>query len=254
MNKTVRIILIVLFSAVFLFSAYKLIGIFGAYKEADDFYDGVRDSYIVAEKDEETGKNEETSAAQGEKLPFAVDFDGLHKKNKDIVGWIYCEDTPINYPVVQSYDNDYYLRRDLEGNYLVTGTIFADYRNKKPQVDKNYIIYGHYMKNSSIFGCFEKYKEGEYYEKHPELLYFTPEGDYRIELFAGLITNTDEFPYKTDFSEEEFADFLKWAQEKSFIKTNVKVGAEDKIVTLSTCSYEYENARCVLLGKLVPAE
>lgn len=253
-GRIIRIILAAFFSAVFVFSAYKLINIYSGYKEAEDFYEDVRDEYIVTtEETAETEKDEEETQAKAA-LPFTVDFDSLKSYNPDVVGWIYCPDTEINYPVAQSDDNDYYLRRALDGSYLVTGTVFADYRNTEPLTERNYIVYGHYMKDGSIFGCFEKFENQSFYESHPVMYYFTPNQNYKIELFAGLLTNTEEFPYETDFSDGDFESLLIWAKDNSFFDSRIEAGIDDKIITLSTCSYEYENARTVLLGKLCPIE
>ena len=196
--------------------------------------------------------DEENHGAYSEKLDaMRASLTALKAKNPQVVGWIYAENTGIDYPVLKGDDNDYYLRRALDGSHLVTGTIFADFRNTAPMAERNYIVYGHYMKDGSIFGCFEKYKNKSYYESHPVMYYFTPGGDYEIELFAGVLTSTSEFSYRTDMSDKRFAEMIDWAMEKSFFDSSVEVGPEDKIITLSTCSYEYENARCVLLGKLV---
>ena len=106
-GRIIRIILAAFFSAVFVFSAYKLINIYSGYKEAEDFYEDVRDEYIVTtEETAETEKDEEETQAKAA-LPFTVDFDSLKSYNSDVVGWIYCPDTEINYPVAQSDDNDY---------------------------------------------------------------------------------------------------------------------------------------------------
>lgn len=247
-------VLIVFFGAVFVFSAYKTADALLKYKKADDFYTDVRESYVSdASHEQGTEAPAEESTEEKKALPVSVDFEGLLQLNSDICGWIYCENTRISYPVVQSEDNDYYLRRGLDGKYLVTGTVFADYRNGKPCDTQNYIVYGHYMKDGSIFGCFEKYREREYYEAHPVMYYLTPNESYKVELFAGLLTDINTFPYKTDFG-EDYGEFLKWTVENSFFSSDVSVSEDDRIMTLSTCSYEYENARCVLLGKLTPVK
>lgn len=268
-GKTIRTVLIVMFAALFLFSGYKLLSIYLGYKEASDFYTDVREDFLIMEDvpqtedapDSEAGSGEsesspsaDTTAKTPARAPFSVNFDKLLAFNPDVVGWLYCADTPLNYPVAQSDDNDYYLRRALDGSDLVTGTIFADCTCTAPMQDRNYILYGHYMRDGSIFGCFEKYYDQSYYEQHPVMYYYTPQGKYKIEIFAGLLTNTSEFPYRANFSDEDFEGFLGWARENSFIASDVAVGLEDKIISLSTCSYAYEEARTVILGRLTPAD
>lgn len=101
-----------------------------------------------------------------ETAPIKVDFERLQEENKDIIAWLYCPDTEINYPVVQSKDNEYYLRRLLDGTWNIAGTLFMDYRNAADCSDLHTIIYGHNMKNNTMFGSLPKYSKQEYYEEH----------------------------------------------------------------------------------------
>ena len=126
-------------------------------------------------------------------IPISVDFEALKKANDDIVGWIYCPDTPINYPVVKSKDNTQYLRADLNGKYLVSGTIFADYRNKDIGIDSNYIIYGHNMKNGTMFSDLKKYLDSDLREAHKMIEFQTADGVFLFEVTDVIRTNiTDE--------------------------------------------------------------
>ena len=179
-------------------------------------------------------------------VPISIDFDALKHENSDIIGWIYCPDTPINYPVVKGKDNNQYLRADLKGNYLISGTIFADYRNGEIGEDPNYIVYGHNMKNSTMFGTLVKYKEQSYYEAHPVLYFLTPENNYIIELCAGAVVKRDADIYQTTPMENTVSNII----DKSTFNSNIEIAEGDKIITLSTCSYEFDNARYVLIGKL----
>ena len=97
--------------------------------------------------------------------PVSVDFQKLKEENSDIIAWIYCEDTPINYPVVLAKDNSYYLHRKINGDYGFAGTLFADYRNKGDFSDNNTIIYGHNMKNDTMFGTITEYRNQEYFDE-----------------------------------------------------------------------------------------
>ncbi len=187
-----------------------------------------------------------------EPLPINVDFESLSEKNKDIIGWIYSEGTPISYPVVQASNNDKYLRRDINGKYLISGTLFVDYRNDKIGSDLNYIIYGHNMNNSSMFGSLLDYQSQQYYEKHPYVYYLTPDGDYKIELFAGVFVSTDkEDIYKTEPNSSAFSTYINKLIGKSTFISNVEYNEGDRIVTLSTCSDYVKNVRYVVLGKLI---
>ena len=179
-------------------------------------------------------------------VPIRIDFEALQTENNDIVGWIYCPDTPINYPVVKGKDNNQYLRADLKGKYLVTGTIFVDYRNGNIGADSNYILYGHNMKNSTMFGTLVKYKEQAYYNAHPIMYYLTPNGNYLIELFAGTVVKDDSDIYQLTPQQATVEDLKAKSTFVSAFTTDIT----DSIITLSTCSYDFNNARYVLLGRL----
>lgn len=186
--------------------------------------------------------------------PIEVDFDVLLEKNEDIVGWLYSEDTPINLPVAQSNDNDYYLRRLIDGAGNNSGTLFVDYRNDRTFSDRNTIIYGHNMKNKEMFGTLRNYKEQSYFDEHPMMWLLTPDGDYKIELVAGYVTPTSSDVYSFEQSEEDVLAMVQQAVEKSTFHTDIEINPGDRFLTLSTCSYEYDNARYVLIGRMIALE
>ena len=146
-----------------------------------------------------------------ETVPIEVDFETLWHENEDIVAWLYCEDTPIHYPIVQGDDNNYYLRRLLNGEYNINGTIFLDYRCQSDFRDFNSIVYGHHMKSSEMFGTLPNYKDQEYYDEHPVMYLLTPEQNYKIELVAGYITPSDSDTYSLPNTAEEKKAFLEHA-------------------------------------------
>ena len=151
---------------------------------------------------------------------------------------------------MQAEDNDQYLRRALNGKYLVSGTVFVDYRNGAIGEDANYIVYGHNMKDGSMFSSLAKYKEQSYYDEHPVMYYLTPDGDYKIELYAGLVVKRDALIYVPNPEETEFAEFLTNAKANSTFKSDIELTENDTLITLSTCSYEYNNARYIVVGKM----
>ena len=237
-----RIILIVILTVVFAVSAFHIIKITRDYKTADKTNTEIREQFMqmIEPTTESTAENEKIQ------MPICIDFDALKQENNDIIGWIYCPDTPINYPVVKGKDNNQYLRADLKGKYLVSGTIFADYRNNEVGEDKNYIVYGHNMKNSTMFGTLVKYKKQSYYDAHPTLYFLTPEHNYIIELIAGAVVKRDSDIYQTALADNTIADIMI----KSTFNSTVEIGNGENIITLSTCSYEFNNARYVVVGKL----
>ncbi len=187
-------------------------------------------------------------------IPLKVDFDALKAINKDIIAWIYLKDTVINYPVTQAKDNQYYLRRLINGKYNVAGTLFADYRNDPKFIDNNTIIYGHNLKSGSMFSAILKYKKQAFYDSHPTVWILTPERAYRIDLIAGFYTKADSQSYSIHKKTDSFEYYLSTLEEKSTFKSNVDFSSVDRIVTLSTCSEDSGDNRYVLIGSLVPIE
>lgn len=184
-------------------------------------------------------------------LPISVDFSVLKQENEDIVGWLCLEDSPINYPVVQSNDNDYYLRRLVNGEYNIAGSLFMDYRNDSNLEDNNTIIYGHNMKNNTMFGSLQDYKNQDYYDNHKVMYYFTPGKNYIIELFTGYTISVDSDIYDLSVIDSSKLEELI---SKSDFESNTKVTEKDKIITLSTCAYEYDGARYIVMGVLKEIE
>ena len=241
--KKLRTTLILILSVIFAVSAFHIIKITHDYKTADKTNIEILEHFvqIIEPTTESTAENEKIQ------MPIYIDFDALKQENNDIIGWIYCPDTPINYPVVKGKDNNQYLRADLKGKYLVSGTIFADYRNNEVGEDKNYIVYGHNMKNSTMFGTLVKYKDQTYYDSHPILYFLTPERNYIIELIAGAVVKRDSDIYKTAPTDNTITDIIA----KSTFNSTVEIGKGENIITLSTCSYEFSHARYVVVGKII---
>lgn len=241
-HKKIRNVLIAILTVIIGVSAFNIIRITHDYKTADKANAELQERFVQ----EVEPPTEPIAAEETVQMPISIDFDALRQENSDIVGWIYCPDTPINYPVVKGKDNNQYLRADLNGKYLVSGTIFTDYRNGDVGEDPNYIVYGHNMKNSTMFGTLVKYKEQTYYDAHPILYFLTLESNYIIELCAGTVVKRDSDIYQTAPQENTVKDIIA----KSTFNSNVDITTEDSIITLSTCSYEFNNARYVVIGKL----
>lgn len=180
-----------------------------------------------------------------------VDFDSLQEINPDVTGWICIEGTNINYPVVQGPDNSYYLYRLFDGNSNSAGSIFMDYRNERDLSDRNTILYGHHMQNGIMFNQITKYKDQAFYDQHPTGLLMTPDGNYKMEFVAGYVTDMNDDAWKMEFaSDEEFFLWLQDAVSKSTFTGAAEPTPQDRVVTLSTCTYEYNDARYVLVGIL----
>ena len=243
MKKGLYYGILAVLAAVFLFSAYK-IGDYLLEKHRSDQILDHTSKFVTVEKDTDHQENSDEAPEM-----VVVDFQELHKMNSDIVGWLYCADTKINYPVVQTSDNEYYLHRLLDGSWNANGTIFMDYRNSADMSDRNTIIYGHNMKSGAMFGQLGRYKNQGFYDEHPYLYYITESKTYRLDLLAGCIVDSTDSIYSLDPNEENIGRCMAHS---TFAADKEYQGGP--IVTLSTCTYEYDDARFIVLGELVKEE
>lgn len=187
--------------------------------------------------------------------PITVDFAALRSVNPDVAGWLYCEGTPINYPVLQGETDDTYLHRSYDRSYSAAGSIFVEADNRPEFQDANTIIYGHHMKNGSMFSALENWSQPGFYEAHPIMWLLTPERDYRVVLFSGYTTSAYSETY-TIFSEpEEGMDwYLPMVLEASDFQADAALDEAGRYVVLSTCAYVFDQARYVLHGILEEAD
>ena len=212
--------------------------------------------YQVA-KSAYTNISERTAKVDPKQFTGVVDWKALKKVNPDVQGWLYQKGTVINYPVVQGTDNDTYLHTRFDKQWSGGGTLFVDYRMEKGFKGFNSIIYGHHMKDGSMFRSIRGYtKEEGYYDKHKTLELATPHGNYHLVVFSAFITKaTDENTYKMTYDEAEKQAYIDRAWEQSELpitRDSVDVTKDDRLVTLSTCAYDYEEARYIVMCKMVP--
>ena len=255
------ILLIVVLVGGIAFAGFKLGGSLLKYHRDRSAYDSLSDQALsgLAEPnathspDEEEPVEEEQAPSQA---PFAVNWDYLKSVNSDVVGWLYCEGTRINYPVAQTGDNDYYLHRDFttqQQNFV--GTLFVDYNAVLGVHLSNLIIYGHHMQDGSMFASLEEYASQEYYQQHPVMYFLTPEQNYRIDLIAARIVEAQEENYPIYFQDESaYANYQYNITATSFFRTSANVTTDYQLISLSTCDYTggYQNPRFLVQGLLVP--
>lgn len=238
-------LLILLCVACIVWSAATLIANSREYARGDAAYEQVR---TMLQKSGLSGGQDISPTGAG------IDFEALRKVNPDVVGWLLAEGSIIDYPVVRGTDNDYYLTHLFNRQKNKLGALFVDHRNSGDFSDKNTIIYGHNMKDGSMFSSLTQYKAQSYYDNLPTMRLSTPEQEYTIALFAGIVADGSSDFVRFEFKDD--ADFLAYigtVKNSSTFKSAVEVAADDHIVTLYTCSYEADNARYALFGKLLPA-
>ena len=174
----------------------------------------------------------------------------LKSKNEDYRFWLNIEGTQVDYPVVQSKDNSFYLSKDFNKENNIAGTPFLDYRNNSVN-DKNTIVYAHHMKNGSMFGELKKFKKEKFFKENGTVTVNIDDETRLYEVFSVYVTSAETDYLKTQFSEGEYAKYLNTAIESSMYSKDIQVNEDDNIITFSTCSYEFDNARLVVHAKLI---
>jgi len=183
-----------------------------------------------------------------------VDFTAWQNLNGDVRAWIHNEAIRVDHPILKSPDNEYYLTRDLDLSYKAMGSIFFDFRNQTDLSDPNTIIYGHNFDNGLMFSNLVWYKNQQFYEKHPFYYLYTPEQVFRVDIAAGIVVSETDVTYLVvDFdSDTEFRNLIQTIEENSVIDTEIVLTPEDRMVTLYTCTNDWQGQRFVVIGKITP--
>ena len=236
-SSIIFLIVLIILLAVIAFSLYKLGTIAYGYLQGRSTYSAIAD--------------EAGSKPGNDKDDVGIRFRKLVKKYPDVKAWIYSKGTIINYPVAQGRDNEWYLHHTLDGKWNGAGTIFIDKNNKKPFEKFLTVIYGHHMRDGSMFGSLVKYRDAEYYREHKVLRLYTPEKNYNIIVIGSCTIPGNSERYKFDFEgEQDKQEYLDWISQNTETAADEHADTKDRIVMLSTCTYEFDDARFVLFGKL----
>ena len=270
LGDVIRLIVMLAALAVFLYSGYTLYGFYKEYKKSSDEYDNLENSYAVDQEQESenidnledddalqsiSGQEVRTVFEDGEEktlpvLKNPIDFTQLLSVNSDIVGWLRIRALDISYPVVQGKDNDYYLHRTFENTDNFAGCLFVNSYNMGDFTDQNTIIYGHNMKNGSMFGKLKNFNDPEVFKKSRYFWIFTPDFIYQYRIFSASVVDKTGLTYQISFTDDEFDQFISRAYSNSVVDNqDVTVTKEDRIVTLSTCTGD-DSTRFVVMGKL----
>lgn len=234
--------------AVFIYSAYSLVSIFMGYHKNRQVLADAQEIYYDF-SDVEIAEEEEI--VEGEIRPQFADLQSI---NSEIRGWISIEDTQINYPILQAENNEDYLNRNYKGDKSIAGSIFMDYRIDIGAHNLNTILYGHRMKDGSMFEELNKFLEKDFFDNHKVVKFDTLYESYDAEIFAVYKTTTDFDYIQTNFtSDEDYGLLLDEIRENSLYHSDIKINEDDQILTLSTCDYELDprEGRLVVHAKLV---
>ena len=253
-SRALYYVILLVLLGVLVFSAVKIISYFKQQSDAADAQQEISDNYTTPgtstddntdDTQKDNDKDKTTKTPDDETI--TVNFDKMVADYPDVVGYIYCANTNLKNPIQYGKGNDYYLTHDSKGNTNNNGSIFVEQVNSGSFSDNNTIIYGHNMKSGMMFADLTKYKDKSYYSSHPYIYIYTPSQNYRLDLYAGFVCEHDDEVYATSLTQDQ----LKAMAAKSTFTSNIGTPT-GKTVTLSTCSYEFDNARYVVVGALNP--
>lgn len=227
-------------AAVLCISAFQLISIFLEYKAGSDAYDSLRDRYVHVKGEKVEAKAaeaEENGEPETEVFPdIEIDFDQLSSINGELTGWICIPALDIEYPVVKGTDNVYYLDHTFEGKENKAGAIFMDSGANPQMTDYNTFIYGHNMKDGSMFGKLKSFiRDEELCDSRPYIYYFTPEKSYQYLIISYYVTEDGSYSYFLPGNEAEYEEYLDYILMNSVYKCKKELPETGPVLSLSTC-------------------
>lgn len=225
--------------------------------EIEDVYEEIIEQYQIPDPEIDTAANEDPEEADvssdGTYTGGSVNTSQISHDYSDYCGWLSCPGTVINYPVMQGPDNQYYLNHLMNGYVNRNGSLFISYTaSRDPMESKNTVIFGHNMRYSgSMFGTLQKWKGYSWYQNHPTFYYDANGTTYTLDVVAAYTTTMGSEAFLDNFYDDQaFLDYIADAKSKTGYSTSAQVEASDHIITLSTCAYEFENARFVVVCKI----
>ena len=262
MKVHIRTIVIVIAAAIFAFSGYKIISNLSERKEAENAYADIASqavSVVTPAAESNTGSGATPSAETSSEVdinnpPISVNFEMLKKQNSNVAGWLYCAGTPINYPVVRcddSADYSYYESHTFSGKKNSSGSIFTDYRNTDLFNDYNSILYGHSMKNGTMFAYMLRYTNQDFYNSHKYLWLLTETDIYRVDIIGAINVDDNAEEYVIPKNKAELDTLISAFVSGSPFRSDVNIASVEKTIMFSTCAYNGEERRIIVLGSLM---
>ena len=198
-------------------------------------------------------------SGNAQQLEVLEEYKTLYYLNKDLIGWLKIDDTNIDGPVMQAADNEYYLSHDFDKKDDKAGTLFLDCKCDVARGSDNFIIYGHHLQSGRMFSKLSEYESESYYERHPIIQFDTiyEKGTYQVMYaFRSRVYDADEVVFKyyqfiNAQSAEEFSSYMNEMSRLSYYDTGVTAYYGDRLLTLSTCDYNEENGRFVVVAKKI---
>ena len=251
MRRFIAGILMIVSIVLLTISIYFLMGMFIQERQDNQLQQELQE--LMQEKEDEPGEN----SSGGSFIQVDAGILALHEENPDCIGWLTIEGTKIDYPVMyRPGDKNYYLHRDFNGEYSANGCLFLA-EECVPGDSDNLIIYGHHMNSGKMFADLEKYKNREFYEEHPTILFRTIWGNEQYQILSAFTTSVytgNDFNYYSFIKAQKGADyeyFIREIKRKAIYETGITAEYGDKLLTLSTCEYSQRNGRMVVVAKKI---
>ena len=251
MNKRKKLAITVLLFAicVMIYAGIQLVKIEKVYRVGDAHYDGLKAQVRQVGRYAPDIMPRENQ--QYIYIPeMEIDFTELRKLSEGAIAWLYSPNTAIDYPVMQSVDYSYYVDHLPNGTRNANGSLFLDFNCAPDFSGELTVIYGHNMKSGKMFGSLTGYKRQEYYDKHPYMYLYTEHGNYRIDLLYGCVIAAGQWRDRAFMYAENLSALLAFAEYNTTFTSSVKYSEGEKVIVLSTCSYEFDDARYIVIGVL----
>ncbi len=247
-RNVISLILIAAAIVILIFALWRLIPILLDYRQSNNTYEDLAGEIVDFGPDRLDTMTDEYDWAG-----VTIDFDALWAINPDVVAWIRFDDTTatnVDYPILYDTDNNTYLRHDLYGQSHVAGSIFLEAQNNPDFSDLYNIVYGHNMRNGSMFGTLKKFRDEEgFYEENRYFTIYTPDGAYRYEVFGYADVRDDDDIYQVGFApDEEYQELINHMLSTSYLDTSLVPAVDQQIATLSTCTAVGDRYRFVVYG------
>lgn len=260
-KKKKSIIILGVLAAVLVISVAFIIGYYAKQKKAANEYQKLQEEVKDSSSGKKTMGNIEVEKPKEEEnesdYESPIDFEKLWETNEEIYAWIEIPGTDIAYPIAQRADDDaYYLNHTIEGTEGLPGAIYTEGINSKTFTDFNTVIYGHNMKNGSMFAGLHKYEDKEFLEENPYVYIYLPDKTLKYQIFAAVVFDDRHIMYSFDFNttegREQFLDELKGVRTmESTYDESIEVGTDDNIITLATCIGSKPDNRWLIEAVLV---
>lgn len=250
MRKIINIILVAIIIVCLSIIGYKYYN----YNKDDKLNSEIQDLQPVINEasdldNNSSGENDGQDQSKDGDYVNSANEEELKSINSDYKMWIQIENTNINYPVVQGSDNDYYLKHNFRKESNISGTVFVESANDIDN-DKNIILYGHNMRNGTMFNNITNYKEESFFNEDNKINIIMNNTLYEYEVFSVYVKNVSEVNLAIGFAnEDEFINYAYNEAEESLYKKDVDFSAEDNLITLVTCSYEFTDARTIVVAR-----